>query len=633
MVESIRSCQPEALAELSGRSRDVRVAEGLIQILVQTSADRWPRQAKPGLLELFLLIFRHGSEDSAMRLLNAAQDLAQRPEEGRMASWIAHQGTKVAALMRAQARHTSDEELQVPSVLAIAEQYLEADPVRALEALLLVWRSIRAPELAQLIEVLSDRIRASRPPLPVRKAKSSWLNLARHENSADLGRLLESVGPQEGGLQEKIEALRNWSPDPRIAAALLGLLQREHRPTMLFEIALGLLMHADPRSLEPIKEYGGAFMTETAHALEDLWSQPCPAGVLEALVKRIGRRKPRSDKDVEQELLAAVYDAPKDDAPRMIYADWLLERGDPRGEFIVLQLEKTRRALTAQEQAQEKLLIERHATRWLGVFATAIVGRRDFEFSRGFPHAFWLKLRDADQAQRLYSSPAWATVEVLRLGAGVEHAAPLLELPGLKRIGGLTQALALRLCQLDRAIEEIEIRTPEERAPFSDALLEGLEHRLPGLRALYISGRDTEACYGALSACAERLERFGLRSVIHDREEYRGWLRGVQQLAPAVPRVDLEMSRPLWGPRTTVLSWRLDSADVRTVLRGDCENEPSTVQSLYWVLVGTLDVLPKDGLSRLEWAHEWPVTKRELRPLKRALRRFSGVTVEPALPG
>ena len=39
----------------------------------------------------------------------------------------------------------------------------------------------------------------------------------------------------------------------------------------------------------------------------------------------------------EEELLAAVFAAPDDDAPRRVYADWLLERGDPRGEFIQLQ--------------------------------------------------------------------------------------------------------------------------------------------------------------------------------------------------------------------------------------------------------------------------------------------------------
>jgi uncharacterized protein (TIGR02996 family) len=38
----------------------------------------------------------------------------------------------------------------------------------------------------------------------------------------------------------------------------------------------------------------------------------------------------------EAALLAAIRAAPDDDAPRLVYADWLSERGDPRGEYITL---------------------------------------------------------------------------------------------------------------------------------------------------------------------------------------------------------------------------------------------------------------------------------------------------------
>jgi uncharacterized protein (TIGR02996 family) len=39
----------------------------------------------------------------------------------------------------------------------------------------------------------------------------------------------------------------------------------------------------------------------------------------------------------ERRLRAAIFARPDDDAPRLVYADWLLERGDPRGEFIQIQ--------------------------------------------------------------------------------------------------------------------------------------------------------------------------------------------------------------------------------------------------------------------------------------------------------
>jgi uncharacterized protein (TIGR02996 family) len=42
--------------------------------------------------------------------------------------------------------------------------------------------------------------------------------------------------------------------------------------------------------------------------------------------------------DVGAELLARVIAAPDDDEPRLAYARWLTEQGDPRGEFIATQV-------------------------------------------------------------------------------------------------------------------------------------------------------------------------------------------------------------------------------------------------------------------------------------------------------
>lgn len=41
--------------------------------------------------------------------------------------------------------------------------------------------------------------------------------------------------------------------------------------------------------------------------------------------------------DEERGLLAAILETPDDDAPRLVYADWLQGHGDPRGELIQLQ--------------------------------------------------------------------------------------------------------------------------------------------------------------------------------------------------------------------------------------------------------------------------------------------------------
>jgi uncharacterized protein (TIGR02996 family) len=87
----------------------------------------------------------------------------------------------------------------------------------------------------------------------------------------------------------------------------------------------------------------------------------------------------------ERELLAAIASAPLDDRPRLVYADWLLERGDPRGELIQVQVALAREAsgeLAVRLRARERELVEMHHEAWLG---TPFHPDIDWLFDRGFP--------------------------------------------------------------------------------------------------------------------------------------------------------------------------------------------------------------------------------------------------------
>lgn len=83
----------------------------------------------------------------------------------------------------------------------------------------------------------------------------------------------------------------------------------------------------------------------------------------------------------ETDLLAAIAETPDADEPRLVYADLLTERGDPRGELMLLQLK-----LAKQEDAvlrrRERALIEAHHDQLLGTpFSPDIT----WSFDRGFP--------------------------------------------------------------------------------------------------------------------------------------------------------------------------------------------------------------------------------------------------------
>jgi uncharacterized protein (TIGR02996 family) len=88
----------------------------------------------------------------------------------------------------------------------------------------------------------------------------------------------------------------------------------------------------------------------------------------------------------DEAFIEAIRDAPDDDTPRLIYADWLEERGDPHGEFIRLQcaLVKLRNRDSRREMLarRERELWERHRKVWLGGHEREAGGLKTFV--RGF---------------------------------------------------------------------------------------------------------------------------------------------------------------------------------------------------------------------------------------------------------
>jgi uncharacterized protein (TIGR02996 family) len=87
----------------------------------------------------------------------------------------------------------------------------------------------------------------------------------------------------------------------------------------------------------------------------------------------------------DQAFLQAILDSPDDDAPRLVYADWLEERGDPRGEFIRLQCALARMdehdPRRPEIQARADGLLALHAAVWAGPLPEWAAG---CEFHRGF---------------------------------------------------------------------------------------------------------------------------------------------------------------------------------------------------------------------------------------------------------
>ena len=87
----------------------------------------------------------------------------------------------------------------------------------------------------------------------------------------------------------------------------------------------------------------------------------------------------------DEGFLRTICEAPDDDLPRLIFADWLDEHGDPRGEFIRLQIELARGPSAAGASAleeRERQLLFQHRSAWLHRLDPE--WRGDAVFERGF---------------------------------------------------------------------------------------------------------------------------------------------------------------------------------------------------------------------------------------------------------
>ena len=89
----------------------------------------------------------------------------------------------------------------------------------------------------------------------------------------------------------------------------------------------------------------------------------------------------------DEGFLRAIREAPGDDAPRLVYADWLDEQGRAdRAAFIRLQVEASRvRPLDARRpalEAEARSLLVRHQDDWLGPLRELAT---NWHWERGFP--------------------------------------------------------------------------------------------------------------------------------------------------------------------------------------------------------------------------------------------------------
>jgi len=163
----------------------------------------------------------------------------------------------------------------------------------------------------------------------------------------------------------------------------------------------------------------------------------------------------------DDDLLAQIAAAPDDDAPRAVFADLLLQRGDPRGEFIQLQLAHS-------NSDREYELLRAHEPAWT---RSAGVRGAGASYHRGFIASLY-----GSPGSIVASREALRTQPIVKLSLEPDgELAALAELPELARI----RSLNLRAQRL----------SPSEFVPLSPGSLGAIAAApFSGLRVVELGG-------------------------------------------------------------------------------------------------------------------------------------------------
>ncbi len=318
---------------------------------------------------------------------------------------------------------------RVSTLLAEAARLLRGDTTAARRLLSEAWSLNPQPRLAEAAETLA---RWTRGPSPG--------HIVAGRDRIDGEATLAS-------LSAALEA----PPDPRAARELLGWLWTSDIYTSKTWIAkcedaaAALLVHLrDLRFVESLAQHCALGRPNAPYpmraslraALSELrQTEPLPLGEadleqLSAIEDALAERRHVPKRPGVHELYEAVYENPDDDAPRHALAERLLEAGDPRGEFIALQL--ARHTSGGVPTERERALLEEHGRRWLGEI-DSILGP-ELEFERGFlVHAATAQKFNEHAAERhplLASGQGtqreWSTVRRLSLWRHASIGAPSL---------------------------------------------------------------------------------------------------------------------------------------------------------------------------------------------------------------
>lgn len=482
---------------------------------------------------------------------------------------------------------------------------LGGEHARALERALVAWRARRHGAIADLIDVLASKIPGE--PIGGNGAKAfqaAWLARAAGTGAqpAQIGGLVSALTRsipmphqyfwEEGSAAarfaawfERVEALAALPDDPRIATALFELVRRAPWSSYYasdtaapYEPALRLIERiADERLLPPMRalvatptasrqmtrRYLAGALPPVIAALEDAQHRQRPLDAAEherceRLIERLGGRvRPvaRSDGAVRHEdeaaLLELVASSPEDDAPREVIADLWLERQDPRGELVTLQLRAARGTATPAHDKTIRALLREHEKAWLEDIALVTKNR---VFRRGFLEEIEL-VQNAAADPKVWESapldPRLGTVRTIRKGKANEaHYRRFVFSPAMRSLREVTvvsKGMLKAVCERAEPwpIEHLDLAFMPDKKAFAaiaaSASLAGLSKVTAGVTHGNVEKLLPLAAWFAHERPIERIAAAPLRWYT-DTAPLAAWLAAARTTLAHVPVVELDFS-------------------------------------------------------------------------------------------
>jgi uncharacterized protein (TIGR02996 family) len=324
----------------------------------------------------------------------------------------------------------------------------EAPLVARITELLEIWRRTRATEVADLIDRATRMLpRFDRPLLLEQSDRDErWLQAWRTERDEAMPQLLRHVRYWRLPITEEAP------DDPRIARMLARrvleggtfwapVIERS-RDATAWQAVAGVFAELDGVRQPGIRDAFRFALTRLPPVTLDATDRACVQAIDALLVPDL----------TEQALVDAIAEHPDDDDPFLIYSDWLLERGHPRGEYIALACQKRHNGLSPA-------LARRLATLERVPYLFGPLDEVATTWQRARP-------RGIDRTLEVYGSPTSLTwLEVARhpLVRALESIRFVFE-PNVQRVPGLVAVAraAPRLRQINDVSGEVASRLVEE---------------------------------------------------------------------------------------------------------------------------------------------------------------------------